>query len=79
MAIFLLSVLSEWVCFHTADHGATHTGGFNTGGRAMTGEQYATQGANGSSYAFVAESDTDNGLNCNASFKRTGDNMNHFL
>ena len=74
-------VLTEWSTgFRTADHGTAHTGGFNTGGRAMTGEQYATQGANGSTYAFVAESDTDNGLNYVFNPKLSaGDNMNHFL
>ena len=79
--ISVKDVLSEWSTgFRTADHGAAHTGGFNTGGREMSGEQYATQGANGSTYAFVAESDTDNGLNYVFNPKLSaGDNMNHFL
>ena len=80
-AISVQDALSVWSAgFNTADHGTSNTGGFNTGGRAMMGEQYATQGASGSSYAFIAGSDTDNGLNYVFSPRvPSGDNMNHYL
>ena len=74
-------VLSDWsVGFKTAGHGTGNTGGFNTGGRTMTGEQYAAHGANKSDYAFIAGSDTDNGLSYVFSPRvPSGDNMNHYL
>lgn len=53
--------LSEWATgFVTAGHGSSNTGGFNTG--TYDGSEYATHGGNGSDYAFVAGSDTANGL-----------------
>ncbi|QXH46253.1 heme acquisition protein HasA [Pseudomonas xanthosomatis] len=45
--------------FKTADHGEGNTGGFSNG--TFDGDQYATRGAS-SSYAFIADSDTSNGL-----------------
>ena len=80
-ALSVNEALSVWSTgFNTAGHGAGNTGGFNTGGRAMSGEQYATHGANSSDYAFIAGSDTDNGLNYVFNPKVSpGDNMNHYL
>lgn len=55
------SYLNFWSTgFKTADHGAGNTGGFSNG--TFSGDQYATSGSN-SSYAFIADSDTSNGLN----------------
>lgn len=55
------SYLAFWTNgFQTADHGAGNTGGFSNG--TFSGDQYATSGSN-SSYAFIADSDTSNGLN----------------
>lgn len=80
-AITVSDVLTEWATgFKTAGHGAGNTGGFNTGGRAMSGEQYATHGGNSSEYAFIAGSDAAKGLNYEFNPKLSaGDNMNHFL
>jgi len=80
-AFSVQDALSAWSTgFTTAGHGTGNTGGFNTGGRAMTGEQYATHGAQGSEYAFIAASDTDKGLNYVFDPKVSpGDNMNHYL
>ncbi|WP_339476481.1 heme acquisition protein HasA [Pseudomonas sp. RL_5y_Pfl2_69] len=74
-------VLSDWAQgFKTAGHGLSNTGGFNSGGRAQDGEQYATHGANNSDYAFIAGSDTSNGLHYVYDPKvSAGDNMNHYL
>ncbi|MGR2710257.1 heme-binding protein [Pseudomonas sp. IB20] len=77
----LADYLGVWsLGFNTAGHGTGNTGGFNTGAREMNGEQYATHGANGSEYAYIAESDATNGLHY--VYDRTlpaGDNMNHYL
>ena len=80
-AITVNDVLTEWATgFKTAGHGTGNTGGFNTGGRVMSGEQYATHGGNGSEYAFIAGSDAAKGLNYEFNPKLSaGDNMNHFL
>ena len=74
-------VLSEWALgFKTAGHGLSNTGGFNTGPREQNGEQYATHGANDSDYAFIAGSDTSNGLHYVYNPQvPAGDNMNHYL
>ena len=74
-------VLSEWALgFKTAGHGLSNTGGFNSGVSAQDGEQYATHGANKSDYAFIAGSDTNNGLHYVYDPKvSAGDNMNHYL
>lgn len=77
----IANYLSGWsLGFNTAGHGTGNTGGFNTGARNMSGEQYATHGANGSEYAYIAESDATNGLHY--VYDRTlpaSDNMNHYL
>ena len=53
--------LSAWALgFATAGHGSSNTGGFSNG--SLSGDQYATHGANSSDYAFIADSDTSNGL-----------------
>ena len=74
-------VLSDWAQgFKTAGHGLSNTGGFNSGVSAQDGEQYATHGANKSDYAFIAGSDTNNGLHYVYDPKvSAGDNMNHYL
>ncbi|MFK3774051.1 MULTISPECIES: heme acquisition protein HasA [Pseudomonas] len=55
------SYLAFWsTSFKTADHGSSNTGGFSNG--TFSGDQYAISGS-GSSYAFIADSDTSNGLN----------------
>lgn len=64
--------------FVTAGHGYSNTGGFSNGSR--DGDQYATHGANGSDYAFIADSDTSNGLHYVFDpLKTPGDNLNHYL
>ncbi|ANC05042.1 MULTISPECIES: heme acquisition protein HasA [Pseudomonas] len=64
--------------FVTAGHGYSNTGGFSNGSR--DGDQYATHGANGSDYAFIADSDTSNGLHYVFDpLKAPGDNLNHYL
>ncbi|MEE1922573.1 heme acquisition protein HasA [Pseudomonas sp. 148P] len=71
--------LSDWATgFFTAGHGYSNTGGFNTG--TFSGSQYATHGANGSDYAFIAGSDTANGLNYvfNPALPASS-NLNHYL
>lgn len=71
--------LSEWATgFVTAGHGTTNTGGFNNGG--FNGSQYATQGTNNSDYAFIAGSDTTNGLHYvfNPALPASS-NQNHYL
>ena len=71
--------LATWAAgFATAGHGYSNTGGFNKGG--FNGEQYATHGANGSDYAFVASSDTTNGLHYVFNpGQPASSNMNHYL
>lgn len=71
--------LAEWATgFATAGHGTSNTGGFNNGG--FNGSQYATHGANGSDYAFIAGSDTANGLHYvfNPALPASS-NQNHYL
>lgn len=79
--ISVKEVLSAWSAgFKTAGHGESNTGGFNTGARSYDGEQYATHGANGSDYAFIAESNASNGLHYvyNPDLPASS-NQNHFL
>lgn len=53
--------LSSWaVGFNTAGHGTGNTGGFSNG--SLSGDQYSTHGASNSEYAFIADSNTSNGL-----------------
>lgn len=71
--------LSAWaVGFSTAGHGTGNTGGFSNG--SLSGDQYSTHGANGSEYAFIADSNTSNGLHYvfNPSLPASS-NQNHFL
>jgi len=71
--------LSEWATgFVTAGHGYSNTGGFNTG--TYDGSEYATHGANGSDYAFIAGSDTANGLHyVFTPGVPANSNLNHYL
>ncbi|ROL79017.1 heme acquisition protein HasA [Pseudomonas vranovensis] len=71
--------LASWAAgFATAGHGYSNTGGFNKGG--FNGEQYATHGANGSDYAFIAGSTTTNGLHYVFSPSQpASSNLNHYL
>ncbi|OLS64703.1 heme acquisition protein HasA [Pseudomonas putida] len=71
--------LSEWATgFFTAGHGNSNTGGFNTG--TYDGSEYATHGANGSEYAFIAGSDTANGLHyVFTPGVPANSNLNHYL
>ncbi|WP_447044642.1 heme acquisition protein HasA [Vreelandella sp. H-I2] len=58
----LADYLDEWSFnFQNSDHGESNTGGFNTGSGQLSGEEYAISGAN-NSYAFIAGSDTADGL-----------------
>ena len=71
--------LSAWaVGFNTAGHGTSNTGGFSNG--TLSGDQYSTHGANNSEYAFIADSDTSNGLHYvfNPSLPASS-NLNHYL
>ncbi|SED29457.1 heme-binding protein [Pseudomonas marginalis] len=71
--------LSSWaVGFNTAGHGTSNTGGFSNG--TLSGDQYSTHGANNSEYAFIADSDTGNGLHYvfNPSLPASS-NLNHYL
>ncbi|WP_431700982.1 heme acquisition protein HasA [Pseudomonas sp. BR20] len=71
--------LSSWaVGFNTAGHGTSNTGGFSNG--TLSGDQYSTHGANNSEYAFIADSDTSNGLHYvfNPSLPASS-NLNHYL
>ena len=79
--ISIQDVLSVWSTgFKTAGHGTGNTGGFNTGTGQYDGEQYATHGANGSQYAYIAGSDTTDGLHYVYNpLVSPGDNMNHYL
>ncbi len=53
--------LTDWALgFNTAGHGSSNTGGFSNG--SLSGDQYSTHGANNSDYAFIADSNTSNGL-----------------
>ncbi|MDH1631004.1 heme acquisition protein HasA [Pseudomonas mosselii] len=64
--------------FVTAGHGYSNTGGFSNG--TFNGDQYATHGASGSDYAFIADSNTANGLHYVFDpSKAPGDNLNHYL
>ncbi|MDD1014479.1 heme acquisition protein HasA [Pseudomonas rubra] len=71
--------LAFWTAgFATAGHGESNTGGFSNG--RLSGDQYATHGGQGSDYAFIADSNTSNGLHY--VFDRglpAGDNLNHYL
>lgn len=71
--------LAFWTAgFATAGHGESNTGGFSNG--SLSGDQYATHGALNSDYAFIADSNTSNGLHY--VFDRglpAGDNLNHYL
>lgn len=71
--------LSEWATgFVTAGHGNSNTGGFNNGG--FNGSEYATHGASGSDYAFIAGSDTANGLHYVFNQGQPANsNLNHYL
>ncbi|MDH0647027.1 heme acquisition protein HasA [Pseudomonas sp. GD03858] len=71
--------LAFWTAgFVTAGHGYSNTGGFSNG--TFNGDQYATHGANGSDYAFIADSNTANGLHYVFDpSKAPGDNLNHYL
>lgn len=71
--------LSAWATgFATAGHGTGNTGGFSNG--SLSGDQYSTHGGNGSEYAFIADSNTSNGLHYvfNPSLP-AGNNLNHYL
>ena len=71
--------LSAWALgFNTAGHGTSNTGGFSNG--TLAGDQYATHGANSSDYAFIADSDTSNGLHYVFNpLLPASSNQNHFL
>ncbi|MDH0303103.1 MULTISPECIES: heme acquisition protein HasA [unclassified Pseudomonas] len=71
--------LAFWTAgFVTAGHGYSNTGGFSNG--TFNGDQYATHGAQGSDYAFIADSNTANGLHYVFDpSKAPGDNLNHYL
>ncbi|MGO4801237.1 heme acquisition protein HasA [Pseudomonas sp. W22_MBD1_FP4] len=71
--------LSAWALgFNTAGHGSSNTGGFSNG--SLAGDQYATHGANSSDYAFIADSDTSNGLHYVFNpLLPASSNQNHFL
>lgn len=73
--------LVDWTAgFQTAGHGYSNTGGFSSGGRNMNGDQYATHGGNGSDYAFIADSNTTNGLHyVFTPGVPASSNMNHYL
>jgi heme acquisition protein HasA len=75
----LSDYLSDWALgFATAGHGTGNTGGFSNG--TFSGDQYSTHGANGSEYAFIADSDTSNGLHYvfNPTLPASS-NLNHYL
>ena len=78
-SISLSDYLTDWaVGFATAGHGTGNTGGFSNG--TFSGDQYSTHGAQGSEYAFIADSNTSNGLHY--VFNPTlpaSDNQNHYL
>ncbi|NVZ21135.1 heme acquisition protein HasA [Pseudomonas costantinii] len=78
-SISLSDYLTDWALgFKTAGHGTGNTGGFSNG--TFSGDQYSTHGANGSEYAFIADSNTSNGLHY--VFNPTlpaSDNQNHYL
>lgn len=81
-AIFANSTIDDYLAFWTsgfvtAGHGYSNTGGFSNG--VFSGDQYATHGANGSDYAFIADSDTSNGLHYEFNSLPAGDNLNHYL
>ncbi|NBF03184.1 heme-binding protein [Pseudomonas sp. Fl5BN2] len=71
--------LTDWALgFKTAGHGTSNTGGFSNG--SLSGDQYATHGAKGSDYAFIADSDTSNGLHYVFDPKQpASSNLNHYL
>lgn len=76
----LSDYLSDWaVGFATAGHGTGgNNGGFSNG--TFAGDQYASHGANNSDYAFIADSDTSNGLHYvfNPTLPASS-NLNHYL
>lgn len=69
--------LAFWTTgFATAGHGESNTGGFSNG--MFSGDQYATHGANGSDYAFIADSDTSLNYVFNPLLPASS-NQNHYL
>lgn len=82
-AAFAGSTIDDYLAFWTtgfvtAGHGYSNTGGFSNG--TFNGDQYATHGASGSDYAFIADSNTANGLHYVFDpSKAPGDNLNHYL
>ncbi|MEA3237014.1 heme acquisition protein HasA [Pseudomonas mosselii] len=82
-AAFASSTVDDYLAFWsagfvTAGHGYSNTGGFSNG--TFDGDQYATHGRNNSDYAFIADSDSANGLHYVFDpSKAPGDNLNHYL
>lgn len=76
----LSDYLSDWALgFATAGHGTGgNNGGFSNG--TFSGDQYSAHGANNSEYAFIADSDTSNGLHYvfNPTLPASS-NLNHYL
>lgn len=75
----LSDYLTDWaIGFATAGHGTGNTGGFSNG--TFSGDQYSTHGANNSDYAFIADSNTSNGLHYvfNPALPASS-NLNHYL
>ncbi|QJI31150.1 heme-binding protein [Pseudomonas sp. ADAK18] len=78
-SISVSDYLTSWTTgFQTAGHGQGNTGGFSNG--TFSGDQYSTHGANNSDYAFIADSNTSQGLHYmyNPSLP-AGSNLNHYL
>lgn len=75
----LSDYLSDWALgFATAGHGTGNTGGFSNG--TFSGDQYSTHGANNSDYAFIADSNTSNGLHYVFNpLLPASSNQNHYL
>lgn len=75
----LSDYLSDWALgFATAGHGTGNTGGFSNG--TFSGDQYSTHGANNSDYAFIADSNTSNGLHYVFNpLLPASSNLNHYL
>ncbi|MGE8504989.1 MAG: heme acquisition protein HasA [Pseudomonas sp.] len=79
--IFGSSTIDDYLAFWstgfaTAGHGYSNTGGFSNG--TFSGDQYATHGANGSDYAFIADSDTSLNYVFNPALPASS-NQNHYL
>lgn len=71
--------LSEWSgYFDIGGHGYSNNGAFGLGG--YSGNQYAVEGSLGSMYAFIASSETPNGLHLEpAIFMNPEHNLNNYF